>query len=755
MENEANWRKLFPKWTGPLNNETSHSTLGEKTAIDDEDTADDDDDDGRIVSSTPFDVLRRSSSFEDTSTSGYSVTDAITHHQSTVFPPPYMPPILVQSRRLPGRDTTPQTSRNPFVPPNACMDLQSRRTTLGPDGSADSRRPQPNPILERVGHVPTYSSSLDSESSFSEVESYAAGELPTSVNRIQTRSFPLGAEPQNGEGGPLHLDTSYTSETDSDCDSLTGREQVDPLKVIWRRLVDKKEEVLNTRAEIRRTRETLKRARADKDDADNALMSFFRPLLVSAVVQPLPMPSGPLVQSFRRMQQTRDKYQTCEGLLESLEDRLDRAERQLDILDRQMINELRAAPSHPLGPIDNGKPPPLPDPVGTIGADVIPLPGPLEAVGSFETSKLPELLLGIAAERAEDYHPLYNRFMSAIGYLQLAQEHHNDLLVRKQSIEGEQERLKLAEDQEREQWKLTEEQKITRLAKKHEQAQQSLLEEQKRQWSRLVEEQSRERSKLAEDNLQNNTPLRVRQLRDEDMEFLRDFEVDESVASEEVRRLQNEVEQFKTLCQEKGVIPRYAPLHEVYSYERDYDDDISIDFDPQNNDDTAEHLANLRFPLLLSNPSHLLRDFPVTAKTALKEATKMSESDPRKTQVFGASAKEFFIENLIRDARENDKSDFINRWLLHSLRTSPLEAELLYNCFFMESHLRILNFDRWQQDVLYYWPRDDAAKLRPEDFLGPLTPEDTQLRVGSSEIPSGTRPSQRLDPLNERTSASL
>ncbi|KUI71389.1 hypothetical protein VM1G_06705 [Cytospora mali] len=751
MENDADRRKLFTKWTKPLNNDTSYSALGKETAIDDED----DDDDGRIVSSTPFDVLRRSSSFDDTSTtSGYSVTDAITHHQSTVFPPPFRPPILVQSRRPPGRDTTPQTSRNPSVPPDAFMDLQGRRTTPGPDGSADSRRPQPIPILERVGHVPTYSSSLDSASSFSEVESYAAGELPTSVSRNQSRSFPLGTEPQSGEEGPLHLDTSYTSETDGDCDSLAG-EQTDPLKVIWRRLVDKKEEVLNTRAEIRRTRETLKRARADKDDADNALMSFFRPLLVSAVVQPLPMPSGPLVQNFRRMQQTRDKYQTCEGLLESLEDRLDQAERQLDILDRQMINELRTATAYPLRPIDSSKLPPLPEPVGTIGADVIPLQGPPEAVGSSDTTRLPELLLGIAAERAEDYHPLYNRFMSAIGYLQLAQEHHNDLLVRKQLIEGEQERLKLAEDQEREQWKLTEEQKMTRLAKKHEQAQQTLLEEQKRQWSRLVEEQSRERSKLAEDNLQSDTPLRIRQLRDEDIEFLHDFEVDESVASEEVRRLRNEVEQLKKLCQEKGVIPRYAPLHEVYSYERDYDDDISIDFDPQNNDDTAEHLANLRFPLLLSNPSHLLRDAPVTAKTALKEATKMSESDPRKTQVFGAAAKEFFIENLIRDTRENDKSDFINRWLLHSLRTSPLEAELLYNCFFMESHLRILNFDRWQQDVLYYWPRDDAAKLHPEDFLGPVTPEDTQLRVGSSEIPPGTRPSQRLDPLNERTSVSF
>lgn len=597
--------------------------------------------------------------------------------------------------------------------------------------------------------MPTYPSSPDSNSLFSEIEGSAgSGESSTSLSKTQTRYLTPGVEPLDSDQKRFHFQTSPTAETDSDGGILPGSQDIDPLRDTWRKLVGKKDEVLKTRDEIRRTRGRMRLARGEKDDADNAFMALLRPLLVIPATHPSAM-LGNHYMHFRRMQQTRDKYQTFETRLESLEDKLDQIEHQLDTLERQLINELRADPPNPLDPINGGEPPPLPDPGGTVGNDILPLHKPLEAVDSYDVTALPELLLGIAPERAEDHHPLYNKFMSAIGYLQLAQEHHNDLLMRKNLIEEEQERLILAEDQERKQWRLVEELK---LAKEHEQAWISLDEEHQRQRLRLEEEQKLERSRLAEEDIQSNSTLYARKLRDEDLEFLREFEVDEQIASQEVRRLREEVKEFQQVCQEKGVLPRYAPLHEVYSYERDYEDDISIDFDPPTDTDTAEHLASSRFPVLLSNPSHLMRPLPVTAKAALKQATRIPESDPRRARVFGAAAKEFFIENLIHDARENDKSDFINRWLLHKLRISPLEAELLYSCFFMESHLKILNLKRWQQDVLYYWPRDDAARLRPEDFLGTVTPEDTQLQVGGSEIPPDTLSSQRVDHFNEHIS---
>lgn len=753
MENNMqDWRRLLHIWTGPPDNDASHTTLREKTAIDDEKNVDKNSDDGL---GRPSEVLGRSGSFEDTSASSdYSRTDALTH-EARQFPPPVGAPMLVQPQRPPGRDSTPKTLKEPFsVPPKALMDPQGQRTASYPEKAAGSRRPQPISIPGRANYMPPSPTHPESaSSSYSEVESYAGGESP-SLSNVQTISHLPGAEPRNGGKELLHFDTSYTSDTDGGIDSLTGREDADPLKLIWWKLMDKKEEVRNMRSEIRETRKKLKGARVDKDDADNAFMAHLRPLLANAPLRPSAIPGDPLVQLISRMQETRDQYYEYETLLEALEDRLGLAENQLDTLERQFLNELRAAPVHPFRPINSSELLPPPDKDGVVGSNIHPPQGNSDDVGGFGETTLPVILLGIGAERAEDYHPLYNQFMSVIGYFQLAQEHHHDLLMRKQLIEEEQQRSKLAEEQKREQRKLTEEQKQLRLTKKHEEAQLRLAEEYERQRSRLFEEQAWERSRLAEEAVQSSSPLRARPLRDEDLEFLRDFEVDERVASEEVRRLRNEVEQFKQLCQEKGVIPRYAPLHEVYSYERNYEDDISIDFDPQNADDKAKLLVNPRFPLLLSSPSHLLGEFPVTAKAALRQATKMSEDDPRKAEVLGAAAKEFFIENLIHDSREYDKSDFINRWLLYKLRTSPLEAELLYNCFFMWSHLRILNLDQWQQDVLYYWPRDDAAKIQPETFLGPVTPEGTQTRVGSSTTPPRTAPSQSAGSFDKYTSVS-
>ncbi|KAK7749809.1 hypothetical protein SLS53_000389 [Cytospora paraplurivora] len=752
------WERLLP-WTRPPDNNVPQSTLKEKTITDNDGDDDDDDaDDGLGLFSRPSELFRRSSSFEEASTSSErSETDAITH-RSKVFPPPVGGPTLVQPRRALERISTPQTTRGPLLyhpinPPDTLIDPRGRRMVPYPDASAGSRRPQAIPIPGRNGNIPTYLSSPDFESSYSEVESSAAGESSTSLSKTQARSIPPGVISQIGDK-TLRFATTHTSVTGGEGDALRDRQDVDPLEVIWRKLMDKKDEVYNRRAEIRRARGKLNRARVDKDNADNAFMASIRPLLVNAPVHQSTMTGEPLDQRFLRMQQTRDQCQTYEAVLEPLEEKLDQAEHQLDTLERQLIHELRTAPARLLDSIGSGELPPRLDLDGNNDRTTVPPLGPVEAVRGFDTT-LPEVLLGIAPELDENYHPLYNQLLSAVGFLQLAQEHHNELLMRKQFIEEEQERLRLAEGQERGQRILNEEQKRLRLAQKHEQARTRLAEEQEREQRMLVQEQEMEKSKLAEELLRNSGPLRARQLRDEDLEFLRDFEVDERVAWEEVQRLRHKVEQFKQLCREQGAIPRNAPLHEVYSYEREYEDDISIDFDPQAGPGAAEYLASSRFPLLLSNPSHLVGDTPMTAKTALKQATAIPDSHPRKPQVFGAAAKEFFIENLIRDAKENDKPDFINRWLLHKLRISPLEAELLYSCFFMESHLKILDLDRWQQDVLYYWPRDDAAKIRPEDFLGPVTPEDTQLRVGGSQVLPGTRTSRGGDPHNEHTVVSL
>jgi hypothetical protein len=58
-------------------------------------------------------------------------------------------------------------------------------------------------------------------------------------------------------------------------------------------------------------------------------------------------------------------------------------------------------------------------------------------------------------------------------------------------------------------------------------------------------------------------------------------------------------------------------------------------------------------------------------------------------------------------AKAASTADYINQWLIHRLRTSPLEAELMLAV--CETEVRVMNLRRWQEEVLYYWRLDEAA----------------------------------------------
>ncbi|KAH8687133.1 hypothetical protein BGZ60DRAFT_899 [Tricladium varicosporioides] len=91
------------------------------------------------------------------------------------------------------------------------------------------------------------------------------------------------------------------------------------------------------------------------------------------------------------------------------------------------------------------------------------------------------------------------------------------------------------------------------------------------------------------------------------------------------------------------------------------------------------------------------------------------------------------LEDLITEFDEGNKSNRINRWLLYTLRTSPLELDLLVDIFLELA--QILNFRQWNADlyqwqlsVLSWWSRDDANKS-PEYFV------PTQTHGSSSHSP--------------------
>lgn len=533
--------------------------------------------------------------------------------------------------------------RSSSLPSTVNPYLQEGRPTAVHPGLAGAGAS--HPAFQKKVEFESGSSSSDacSSTSYESSTSTTGSHLHIGVPSIPTAPPKLVRRPE------------YPSEDEKK--DLFDKRRFDTLEARWRKLETKRDEVRGMREDILRLRRKTQRRRLRKDSADNVFMTFLRPLLVSSKATNLLATSHTrLREMFECMQKERDKCQDVETTLESMEEELGYAEDELHHQEKSLVDELR--PDAKIA--TKGKTP--------------------EPTSRRSSSPLPTLLLGIGAEGPEDFHPLYQKFISEVGYLQLAKEHHQDLLFRKESIEREQDHLKLAQDYR---------------------------------------------------------PTNSKRLETQDLKFLRDFDLHMRETVLEVERLQVKVERLRQMCRNRGVFPKHAPLHEAYRFERDLGDDVFLNPDPVEDKD-ADSLFTSRFGVLLYNPKHLIEDPPVTAKAALRRAVSLKDGDslyPFKQEMFATTAKEYLIEHLIQDAKESDKTDFINRWLLHRLRTSAVEVELLYSLFMSSSSLTILDFEQWQQDVLFYWTRDDQARLPPERFMGTVTSEYTEgpsASVGSS-----------------------
>ncbi|KAK1997275.1 hypothetical protein LX36DRAFT_681846 [Colletotrichum falcatum] len=202
----------------------------------------------------------------------------------------------------------------------------------------------------------------------------------------------------------------------------------------------------------------------------------------------------------------------------------------------------------------------------------------------------------------------------------------------------------------------------------------------------------------------------------EEVEFMDEFPEEEREKRQYVDHLTEEVERLKEICKQKGAMKKHPSFKIAYALDPNIGDDISLDIPPPE----SGTLAHWQFPELLSHPDHVLRPEPLTALDDLKRAAKIPPDSPVRNLQLCAAQKEYGISKLISEFKGGDKSDFITRWLLHQLRTSPLAVELLYSTFTQTIRLKIKNFQRWQQDVLFHWWRDGAVKP-PDEFFGPLT----------------------------------
>ncbi|KAI0006952.1 hypothetical protein F4779DRAFT_540971 [Xylariaceae sp. FL0662B] len=209
-------------------------------------------------------------------------------------------------------------------------------------------------------------------------------------------------------------------------------------------------------------------------------------------------------------------------------------------------------------------------------------------------------------------------------------------------------------------------------------------------------------------------------LSEDDMELLQDYDSLERKAISDIDQYTEMAKQLEKECHEKGVMPKNTPFRqEGFGFNPILTDDIHLGVEPPDRNLSGAYprtLAHPVFPTLLSNPMHLLEDFPRTPEQSLRLALSLPRDAPHRQKHIDNAAREVNINSLLGGSQAEDKNDFINRWLLHKLHLSPMEAELLWCTFHVR--LKILNVDRWQQDVLYLWWKDQAANIPPARFKG-------------------------------------
>ncbi|KAI1746350.1 hypothetical protein F4680DRAFT_442623 [Xylaria scruposa] len=273
-------------------------------------------------------------------------------------------------------------------------------------------------------------------------------------------------------------------------------------------------------------------------------------------------------------------------------------------------------------------------------------------------------LRGISGDRPEIIHPLYGKLRAAFGELQLAKE----LLANTQ--------MKRAALHARKTQPLTED------------------------GLDLLETYGDAGKKKA-------LELRAMALMtEEDVEQLQEYDVLEQDARQDIEIWTEKVKILQQECRDSGALPSSSYFQqEGFGLDSFYRDEIRLPPSPFDSNDESVTLAHPVFPLLLSNPTHLLQGFPQTSLQSLRRALQLPLDAPVRAKQVKEAAREANMHSLLSTAESEDKSEYINRWLLHKLHHSAMEAELLWTTF--RSRLKILDIDRWQRDVLTFWWRDD------------------------------------------------
>ncbi|KAK3327975.1 hypothetical protein B0T19DRAFT_179274 [Cercophora scortea] len=439
---------------------------------------------------------------------------------------------------------------------------------------------------------------------------------------------------------------------------------------LWAQVDAQRLKTRHLRAGLAQKRKWIRTLRHKKDETDNAFMQLVRSHLASAVV-----PISIIEKRFGEMQSIRDDYYSAESAYEAMEQDLDLHESELRALEDDLFRLLdgQGGSSHRAS--------------SSAASD--------EDDTHDEAESRPESrisLLGISSDRQEDIHPLYQQLLDRAGDRELAREHYDDLRLHRDKILDKLE-IKLLRVRTN-QGKTLSEEELTYL---------------KSSVGQAHTDASAFRAQFGV------------ALDEDDVEFLMDFEAREAEAKRSLEESTRDTERLRHLCIEQGVMRKHPSYNEEFTV---FLGNNPTALGPDGNmriDDPARPGGDLThpiFPTLLSNPSHVL-DL-LSPMQALTKAMELPKDNPNTIQRRTECMKELGIANLMK--KVDNKPDYINQWLIHRLRTSPMEAELALSV--AQTRLNIRNIRRWQEDVLFHWRQDEAAQLSPEAFRGPQTPRD-------------------------------
>ncbi|KAH6669137.1 hypothetical protein F5X68DRAFT_216220 [Plectosphaerella plurivora] len=237
-------------------------------------------------------------------------------------------------------------------------------------------------------------------------------------------------------------------------------------------------------------------------------------------------------------------------------------------------------------------------------------------------------------------------------------------------------------------------------------------------------------------------PMVGRPMAAEDKVFMSNFPSLEASSRSKVEEAMHEVRRRYAKCKLHGVDKKFPSHALAYILDPSIGPDLSLD-DQWPVDHSLKHG---KFPKLLSAPDHVLRT--QTALQDLRITTKWPPSHPEKAQRHVAAMKEYGIHQLVYDVgSKNDGTpqnaedpEYIPRWLLHQLRTSPLEAHRIASIFPQVTGLAIKNYDRWQADVLNYWWRDGTFAIPRKSRKHAVLGSNESVAIGHHERQRSPRP---------------